>query len=606
MRFLPILLVLTLLSCGGDSSSGPPKPTDSPNTPSPQLVEMNQTAPRTHALASELAELVLGEDGIADKSRFIKTAPLSSASDVRAWLQAREDLREQVEIGTQKSATFALEVNALYLARKAFLDQQAIDFPWTPDTTNPAGLTQVRQALILTTLAVATLSIGAYRFLKGFGELADNTQRMVYTTANGNETSRKAVIEILQEAGVDIGESASSEQVVEAFKELPRNVRRSVTTKVEAWNEGNFFSSNEDMAAEVTDRFQEARDDVPDISNEGGAFAVTQTVSLVQAVTGGVGGIEGGVPGAVADLVLTATEMNPTDIVQRQVTVYATSEEKQPLPTETSPTPPSEAKVVLERAAGGEEVISPEAIEDAAIALMQEVADALRVQFGPTIQLAERIALVSATLDETKVDEGSFTQDKTLKLPNFENGDVVEVFVARDEKLPQEVPAHVLGPQNPIELDSPPLLGTLTVQSEPSGGATIEGSQFFNITVNVSRVPNPTFILCQGTNISCQSSRAPIASEGTVTFSAEVFGTAQLRIVRHDTGESYTAILKSAQAPDPEPVETCEEAKAHLCEKLPQVFCDIEVMDTARARVTAACGEVEANRFFAEAPSICC
>ncbi len=566
---------------------------------------MNEISPQTHALASELAEIVLGEGGIADKSRFVKTAPLTSASEVRAWVQAREDLRELVEIGTQKGASFALEANKLYLARKTFLDQQASDFPWTPDATNPAGLTQRRQPLVLAGLAVATLSIGAYRFLKGFGELADNTQRMVYTSANGNETSRKAVIEILQNAGADIEETSSAEQVIETFKELPRNVRRSVTTEVEAWNEEKFFSNDADMAEEVTGRFEEARDDVPDIANEGGAFAVTQTVSMVQAVTGGVGSIEGGVPGAVADLVLTASEMNPTDIVQRQVTVYAASEEKQSLPTETSPTPPSEAKAALERAAQGEEVISPEAIEDAAISLMQEVADALRSQFGPTIQIAERIALVSTTLDEPKVDEESFTQDKTLALPNFENGDVVEVFVARDEKLPQEVPAHALGPENPLELDSPPLLGTLTVQSEPLGDATTEGSQFFNITVNVSQVPNPTVILCQGTNISCQSPGAPVASEATVTFRAEVFGTAQLRIVRHDTGESYTTTLKAAQA-EPEPAETCEEAKAHLCEKLPQVFCDIEVMDTARARVIAACGEAEANRFFAEAPSICC
>lgn len=51
--------------------------------------------------------------------------------------------------------------------------------------------------------------------------------------------------------------------------------------------------------------------------------------------------------------------MNPTDIVQRRVTVYVTSGEKEPLPTETTTTPPTIALETIEKAAAGDPDINP-------------------------------------------------------------------------------------------------------------------------------------------------------------------------------------------------------------------------------------------------------
>jgi hypothetical protein len=427
---------------------------------------------------------------------------------------------------------------------------------------------------------------------------------MVYTTANGSAEARQAVIQSLRSQGVDISDNASAEQVIETFKEQPRAMRRTITTEVEAWNEEKFFE-NSPEANDATTRFEEARQDIPEIANQGGTFAVSQTVSMVQGVTGGPGSIIGGRAGAVTDLALTATEMNPTDVVQRQVTVYATGGEKQDLPTETTTTTPTEAVARIESAAEGDPNISDEEIMDAAVALMQEVSEALRSEFGPTVQIAEKVALGGGELSEQAQTDGSVQQDASLELTNFIDGEVAEVVIVREDRLAQEVIDHVLGPDNPIELTGPPLVGTVTAESSPAGDAAGGGSQAFDITADVTHVKESTNLFCQGAGVVCSPSVGQIMGDSTVSFSVDVTDEAQIRLVRHDTGESYSLNL-SASASAPAPAESCSDAKAHLCENLPNVGCDISVMGNARAKVIAACGSAEANSYFAQAPSMCC
>ncbi len=596
MKFGALLLSLVLLfSCGGDDE---PSSEALQTEPSAAMVNLNTSGAEAHTAAMAVAELILGEGGVADLGRANRELPLTTEQEVQAWIANRNALRIQVDKVNKELSKFALKAGEMQTARQDFFGQQSIDFRVA---TNALEVRE--QPLILAVLAVATLSIGAYRFLSAFAELADKTQRMVYSTAEGGEPGRLAVIKALQDNGATVSDTASPDEVIAAFKELPRDVRRTVTTKVEEWNSDEFFSNDEAAANNASGRFEEARDDVPEISNEAGAFAVTQTVSLVQAVTGGIGGIQGGVPGAVADLALTAAELNPTDIVQRNVTVYATGGDKVDLPSETSPTSPAAAGEVLKRAADGDATVEPAELQDAAVALAQEVAEALTLQFGPSVQLAEKLVLTSSTLDEEKEDDGSYTLKNTLPLPYFENDEPADVVVIREGILAHEASSHVLGPQNPLNLDSPPLAGTMTVSTSAASSST-NGSQIFTVDVNVVQVSNPTSIFCSGSNLVCSPSSSTISTDGTISFSAEVIGTAQLVLTRRDNGESYTKVLTAAA--EVEQGETCADAKAHLCGKLPQVNCDISVMGTAKTRVIAACGNTDAQAFFSSAPTDCC
>ncbi len=540
--------IFLISSCKSDSGS-PESLDSSPAGAAPDLVQFNEAGTGTHETALEIAKAFFDEDGIADTCEAIREAPLRSAADIGAMRKARDELRVLLEEHTDKVATLALRAHDMETSRRAFLDRQSKNFPLETSPSERYG--RIRQPLVLETLAVATLSIGAYRFLKGFAELAKNTERMVHTTANGDEQSREAVIDILKKNGVDVADDASSSDIIDAFDSQPRAQRRTITSQVEAWNESSFSSPDSAVSDAVQERFEEAREDIPDIANEGGEFAVAQTVTLVQSVTGGVGSIQGGVPGAVADLTLTATEMNPTDIAQRNVTVYVTAGDKEDLPTETTPTSPSEALERIERASKDPSDVNPKDIEDAAVALMQELADALRSQFGPSVKLAQKIALLGGTLEDVPQAGTATVQSASLPVPHFANGEICEVVVVREGRLPQEVGGHQLGPDNAIALTGPPLLGTISVETTPKSAAS-EESQRFDVTATVTRVPFSTSLHCQGTNVSCSPAASSIAQDSAVTFSVEVFGTAQLRLVRHDTGESYSLVLK-AQKPDTEP-----------------------------------------------------
>lgn len=548
MKLHSLALLLLVAACGTNKAQSSPT---SSNQPSAEVVQMNNSAAKAQATAATLARLVLGADGIADKVEAIRTMPISTVAQIAAWRAERDELRRQLQEATANAAQFSLEAHAVETNRREFLQQQALGFSWgeTPASSEKSGeIDSVQQPLIVMgVLAVATFSIGAYRFLKGFGELADNTQRMVYTTAKGSELSRKAVITILRNEGVEIPDNATSEQVIEIFKDQPRDLRRTVTTEVELWNESKFEDRDATESSAAADRIQQAHDDVPVIANEAGAFATTQTVSLVQAVTGGVGSVVGGVPGAAADLALTATEMNPTDIVQRNVTVYTAAGEKVSLPTETTPMLPSEAVESIERAQAGDPTVNPDELKEAATALIQEVSNELRLQFGPTVQLAQKIALSTGSLETKTQANGTEVQGVTLSLPSFQNGEVAQVVVVREGHLPHEVQSHVLGPTNALVLDTPPLLGTISVEVSP-GAIDPSGSQLFELTGHVVRVPSGTQLLCQGVNAFCSPSSASLSGDGSATFRVEVFGRGQVRLVRHDTAESYLLSLNAKNA----------------------------------------------------------
>ncbi len=548
MKLRYLALSLLVAACGSNEA---PASRSSSNQLDGKLVQMNESAIDAQRTATALAELVLGTNGIADRAKAIRTMPVATVAEIAAWRAERDELRRQLQEATDDAARFALQAYAVETNRRAFIEEQALGFPWgevlTASTTS-SEIASTRQPLVLEVMAVATLGIGAYRFLKGFGELADNTQRMVYSTANGDDSSRGAVIAILRGKGVEIPESATAEEVIEAFDDQPRDLRRTITSEVEQWNESKFDDPDPAVSDAVEGRVQEARDDVPEIANEAGAFGTTQTVSLVQAVTGGVGSVVGGVPGATADLVLTATEMNPTDIVQRNVTVYVAAGEKVTPPTETTPMLPAEAVQTIERAEAGDPTVNPEELKEAASALIKEVTDELRLRFGPGVQLAQRIALSTGSLSGTTQADGTVEHAVTLSLPGFQNGESAEVVVVREGHLPHEVATHVLGPTNALVLDSPPLLGTISVESSP-GAVDPSGSQLYSVTGHVVRVPAGTELLCQGVNAICSPSSAPVFGDSSVTFNVQVFGSAQLRLVRHDTGESYSLSLKAQGAP---------------------------------------------------------
>jgi|GEM_PF-2033706 len=552
MKHSLLAALLFVVSCGSNDTPSASSP--SPNQTPPEVAALNESAAKSHATALQLAELMLGSEGVADTAEAIRSMPLTTATEVRAWRAKRDALRVQLEDVSETAAVFALEARSLEKNRQEFLDRQALGFPWTnSDVTTQGGerVAQAKQPFVVAALAVTTFTIGAYRFLKGCGELMDNTQRMVYSAANGSEDSRKAVIAILRKKGVDISESATAEDVIEIFKEQRRDLRRSITTEVEAWNESKFNDSDPSVADEAETRIQEARNDVDAIANEAGAFAVSQTVTMVQNATGGLGSVVGGVPGATADLVLTATEKNPTDIVQRHVTVYVAGGEKSALPTETTSTSPTDAIRILERVEAGDQSISPEEIRESAIALVQDITERLRAEFGSTVQLATTVALSSASLDAKKQVDGAVKHDTTLKLPNFANGEVVEVAVIEARYLPQEVTSHTLGPNNPLALEGIPLLGTISVETTP-GATDADGFRSFDVTAKVIRVPNSTQLSCQVTNGSCTPSSISISADSSASFNVQVTGRAQVRLVRHDTGESYSMALESTgTASDP-------------------------------------------------------
>lgn len=98
-------------------------------------------------------------------------------------------------------------------------------------------------------------------------------------------------------------------------------------------------------------------------------------------------------------------------------------------------------------------------------------------------------------------------------------------------------------------LNSPPLLGTIIVEAA-AGDASAE-SQMFTVTANVVRVPRATEMICRGENAVCTNAVMPLATDGSVTFNVEVFGRAELKVLRRDTGESYSLILKGKSAEPP-------------------------------------------------------
>lgn len=51
--------------------------------------------------------------------------------------------------------------------------------------------------------------------------------------------------------------------------------------------------------------------------------------------------------------------------------------------------------------------------------------------------------------------------------------------------------------------------------------------------------------------------------------------------------------------------DPCEEAKKHLCSKLPGMGCSTMFMDDAVAKVRGECGDEDANKFFQRAMSQC-
>ncbi|TVR04713.1 MAG: hypothetical protein EA398_01250 [Deltaproteobacteria bacterium] len=617
-----LMLVLAVsfgwVGCGSDSG----ETRDRRNPPSAHMEGFNAHAAASQDRLRQMAALASGEGGYLELARRLRTMPLDTREDVLAFLEAHQAYNDVIAELVPLASAHALHVQEMAAARQAFLEEAAAGFPWPPDEEEAkAGMCGVSplvtvggledpevRPFLLTSLAVGTVAIAGYRMVRGASNLMNSGQRIVGRTAERSPEGAAAVRRALEDMGVDVPAGADGEALTALFERQPMRTRIRVTSEVNGWVADEIMSGSA-VGDDATELAVQSREDIPEIANEAGAYAVEQTVNVLQLPHPGAGELLFGVPGAVADFTLFALEMTPTDVIRRNATVYVQSQDRVPLPSTTSTTPAPVAQQVVRQAAAQDPSVDLDALADAADALIRDAAATLRQQFGPAVQIAQRIASLDMTLEDTEL--GSTTevyQEASTTLPGFANDEPTDVLIVQPNIVPQEEPGHVLSPENPIELETPPLRGTLSARGTATGPADSLGTQPFQVDFDVRRVRESVTVACRGVNATCQPATVTLRGEGSGSFGVQVSGQGQVRLVRMDSGEAYLLALRGGTAPPPQNgmSEACRDAQDHLCSRLPSVGCDISVMDTARERVIAACGSAEANRFFARAPAMCC
>lgn len=598
---------------------------------------------------SRIEALMLGPGGYGELVATLREMPLESEADVRTWVETRRALHHRTGEILEAAIAHALAGHTAWQAQRSFTEDANADFPWDPEAEEaqtPGGPTgrplpvsggaqddPFAEGHRIVTLGTALLVGGAVTtgalFLRGFGRLARRGQENVPRSAMQSEAGREAVRQSLEARGVSVPPNASAEEIVDIFNGLGYRTRIGVASDMDQWDADQILTGTGDQANLSTQNAQQSRDDFPEIAVDAGEFAVNQTVGMTQQVTGGATsllptGVGQAVDGVLIsrdaiDLITDGDDGPPR--VERprrtpeadEVSVLVASEERVDLPSELmdepSPTPPEIARERLEAAQAGDPNVSLEDIIDAGTALAQQVTEHLRATFGPSVQLAERMALTTTTLDTGGDTDSAYEQSARLSIPGFEEGERVDLLALREGRLATEELGVPIGPDIPVLIEQPPLLGTLSISAAPDGEPGLFGTQPFAGRVEIRQVPRTTTVLCQGTNVRCEPEQQSVSAAGTITFRLLVSESGgQLRIVRTDTGERHTRFLRQQAAPVEEPggvSRECAEAKAHLCSRLPMVGCDISIMDTARERVIDACGRAEANRFFAAAPGQC-
>ncbi len=572
-----------------------------PSEALPEMEAFNEAQQGVHRSMNDYAGRLVGEGGFVERAAILRDLDFSRPEDVQQWVEQSKMMDEELEALLVILADGALKALESSRMRSEILGMREQGFT--------AEALELRQrAFILKTMALATAGITIYRTFRSIGETVDDSQKIVTDMARGEPASREAVADALRKNGVSVPDGSSGEDLAGIFEEQGRNTRRRVANDVRE-QAGQLIMDGGAEGDEPTDLAVEDSERRVDSAVQLGEIAVDSCVAASQSVTGGAGDLIGGTAGAATDLVLTATENDPMSQVKRHVDVVVVSKDTQPVEQPPpSEIPVEDAAAIMEQTAQGEDGPGPEILIDAANALWTELLE-LGSQLGALASLPSRIAFTEATLEEEHQGEEATTYSAVAPVPGFSEGERAEILATRTDITPQEVPTHELGPDSPLVLDSPPLLGTLSVRSSPAGLALGE-SQLFDVTVTMRDVPSPTSLTCTGTNAVVSQSVLPAPSAGEYNFRVEVFGRASMRIRRSDSGESYLFTLRMEAPEEPEfggqESPECIEAKLHLCMNLPRTGCDISIMKRAQERVMAACGYWEAIRFLDEAPNRCC
>lgn len=615
-RFLLLLagalsLAVAAGACGDDSGMSQER-----NEENAALAAMDEHVPRTFAQWSEVDALAFGENGYAARTTSLRTMPLDTGADARAWVDARAELRAMEEEIKEAAARASVAFAATWDAQRAFLEARRDGFPMSDPEGSMTVFAQVEddtldKGVIVTGLALITFGVAGYKFIRGFGDLAQQGDDIVHRTASESEAGRQFIENTMRNQGISVPAGASADELQRIHREQDRYMRPRITGAVESGLADRVLA-NDPQSDAALGQLQQSRDNMPDIAVQGGELGVRSTVSFSQSGTGSVGGLQGGVAGAVADLAMEVTSTTPADLVDRSLTITVRSRDSVPTDIPPSTRDPEQARDEIRQVSeGGAPQMNWTQMVDAANALTQQLWTQASQLLGRAGELADRVILMQGQLQpggrpaDRPDAPGAQILDGAAELPGFQSGENVDVLIQQPGHVPVEVDGHRLGPDNPLRIDALPRSGTMSVEAEATGDPNEAGEQSWRVDVSVSPVPEPTRLRCSGTNVVCSPGTQAMNSSGTFSFALQVFERAQVRIVREDSGEAYTFVIRAASAKE-EPAESCADAKAHLCMRLPQVGCDISIMDTARARVIAACGAAEANRYFAVAPSQCC
>jgi hypothetical protein len=542
-KLLAVTTATMMLFTGCSSESGGSDDGPSPNQAAPEAHAYNDAELRSTESMQDFGQAIDGPGGVYEIAGSLEALDLDDPSD-------RARLADMLASLDEKMLEAEDELGQALLAALEMADHETALQELRNEALAGFGVTfEARPKFIGVTTVLAAVTLGVtlttvYRKLRDVTH--KNQNRPVRNVATGSEGGKQTIINALESRGVSVPPGATGEQVADIFEAQTERYTRAHVARAAIDFGVDKAGENTPEGDAAQDQLEDHRDQTAEASKELGIVATDAVVNLSPAGPTGLG------PGVEATmLVLTLTENTPNDIVNRHVDAVVASKEQTNIP-ETQPTSvtPEDARQRLQDSIDDEdESPTPDEVEE----LSDAIIDGLREQAeaaGGISSIPQRVAFGTSTLEPTGTGTGPNTAN--LEIRGFSPGEAADVLVVRPDAAPQEATNHALSETNPLELETTPLLGTLTLSASPDGPA-VDGERTWTAQADIRRAYNPTHLAFDGVNVSITPSTISVgggSGSESHTVSVDAFGDANLRVRRLDTGESYLIALSSEDAQD--------------------------------------------------------
>lgn len=545
-----MLLLGYVYSCDNKEKQNQETPDNGINADYEALKSFNSLTQNSTKSAHTYSSTILGAQGIFVQAQGLKDMDLSVPASHSAYIAQTDKLTAQMNEAHHAGLVLLWQLYEMNRIRSGFLLEQSQSFPLKPLTLS------AKHRFLGTTFFATTALITVYGIYKSTSDAIKGSQRVVQETAASSESGRKAVLAALRDEGVEnIADTATATEIAQIFDEQGYRLRGRVTTKVRSWNLGEIANGSEHSDEAVTVS-QNDKEHIIEAANQLGKVAVEGVVAGEQMISGGVGDIiarvhgteTAKIAGAATDLLLSATGTDPMTVVSKKATITVVSKDTREV-TIAPPTvmPEDEAINLIKSAQTNTQDVSAKQLDSATESLMLAFAQDNRLAIiNNKVRAPARVALTELDLIQEPGSNAPTYSAKT-KLAGFSATETADILISLPEHMPVERENYALGSSNPLAFSYVPLLGTIKLGVEFYDLAVTTKS--FKLTADVKSVYSTTTLSLDVENGSTLNRVQTMPKDGSYTWVVYFEKLAHVRVVRHDTGESYSMSIPEPKTP---------------------------------------------------------